>query len=177
MATATKTRTTKAKPAPEPEVEEIDDLELDEPEDDEIDEVEDTPAPKKATKAKAKAAAKDDKPAFGTAELAAHVSEATGKTYDGKAIRVLLRKMAKDGVIARTVGEDRARYSFTGPNDPQVKAIVKAVKSGAIEAERKASLDKVKANKASKATPAKSTKARPAAVEAEDEVEELEDDE
>lgn len=174
-AAATRTRT-KAKPAPEPEVEDIDDLELEEAGDDDADEVEDAPAPKKSTKAKAKAAAKDDKPAFGTSELAAHVSEATGKSYDGKAIRVLLRKMAKDGVIERTVGEDRARYSFTGPNDPQVKAIVKAVKAGAIEAEKKAGLDRAKASKEAKAGTKAKAKPAPAEVE-DDDVEELDDDE
>lgn len=41
-----------------------------------------------------------------------------------------MRRLAKEGVVDRTVGDDRGRYSFTGKNDPQVKAVVAAVKAG-----------------------------------------------
>lgn len=154
---------------------ELDDVELDELE--EADEVTEEAAPVakkgKAKKAAADKPAKVEAPTFGTAQLAEAVSQATGKTYDGKAIRVLLRKMAKDGVIARTVGEDRARYSFTGADDPQVLAIIEAVKSGAAEKAKAEGLEAAKASKAAKKAPAKA-KAKAAPAE-DDEVEELED--
>lgn len=154
------------------EVDELEDVELDELE--ETDEVV-AEAPAKGKKAKAVKTPKEPKvevPTFGTAQLAEHVGKATGKTYDGKAIRVLLRKMAKDGVIARTVGEDRARYSFTGPDDPQVAAIVTAIKSGAAEKAKAESLEAAKASKAAKKAP---KKAAPVAADDDDAVEELED--
>jgi len=161
---------TKTAAAPATTTDELEDVELDELE--EADEAPaETEAPAKgakAKKAKKAAAPKAEKPSFGTSELAAHVSKETGKTYDGKAIRVLLRKMAKDGVIARTVGEDRARYSFTGPDDPQVAAIVTAVKEGAAEKAKAESLEAAKASK-------KASKAKKA-VEAADAVQEADDD-
>lgn len=161
-------------------VDELEDVELDELE--ETDEVAEEAAPKgKAKKAKKAAAdkpAKAEPPAFGTSQLAAHVSKETGKTYDGKAIRVLLRKLAKDGAIARTVGEDRSRYSFTGPEDPQVAAIVTAIKEGAAEKAKAEALETAKASKATKKAAKKAPAAAPV-TEAEDDdaVEELEDGE
>lgn len=128
---------------------------------DEVDEVEVDEAPAK------KAAPKRPEIAFGTKELAAHVSEETGKDYDAYALRILLRKLAKDGVITRDDSTGRARYSFTGPKDPQVKAIIKAVKSGDAEKAKTERLEGLKEKR--KAAPKK--KAAKVAEPVEDEVE------
>lgn len=97
--------------------------------------------------------------------LAEHVSDATGKNYDSRAIRMLLRKAAAAGILEREVGETRTRYDFPkGANDPTVKAIVKMAKEGAVEKTRAEGLEKAKATRAAR-------KAAPAPVE-EDVVEE-----
>lgn len=129
------------KKAPEPE-----------PEDDEDDEPEPTPAPKKRGRPaksatageKPKAAPKRTEIEFGTQWLVEFVNDACGTSYKSYDLRVLLRKMAKSGELDREVGADRSRYSFTGESDPVVKAVVKKVKSGAVENEKKAALDKLK---------------------------------
>jgi hypothetical protein len=126
----------------------------------------------------------------GTAWLTEFVNEECGTDYNSAAIRILLRKLVKDGKLAREIGEDRSRYNFVkGANDPIVKAVVKAVKSGDLQAERKESLDKAKATRTAKKaaateeSPARkarasSRKAKPAPEvidedEFEDEIEEL----
>lgn len=158
--------------------------------DDELEELEEledeAPAPKAAKKTSKRAAAvEDEKPAkksrraaseddeetqaYGAAWLAEYVNEQTDKTYTAANIRVLLRKLAKDGTLDREVGEDRSRYAFTGPNDPVVKAVLKHVKEGALEKEKAERLADVKAKKAAKAA---SKKAAPVEEdEDEDEVE------
>lgn len=121
-------------------------------------------------------APKADAIEFGSAWLVEHVNAEAGTSYSASALRILLRKLKADGVIEETEG--RARYNFPkGANDPQVKAIVKAVKGGAAEkakAERLESLKEQRAAKA-KAAPAKKTRAPKAApapeVEEEDELE------
>lgn len=182
MATTTR-RTKAAAPAPEPEVdEEFDELEEDDLE--ELEEVEEAPAPKARKKATAQAPAKadgdkpkrSDKIEFGSPWLAAHVTEVTGQAYDSRAIRMLLRKLAKDGVLDREVGETRDRYVFTGADDKIVKAVVEMVTSGAAKELKQAGLQAVKDNAAAKKAAAKA--AKEAAAEAEDdEIEELDDDE
>ena len=128
-------------------------------EDFEGEEVEAEEAPAKAKKA----APKRPEIAFGTKELADHVNEATGSSYDAYQLRILLRKLAKEGVIERDETTGRARYSFTGPKDPQVKAIVKAVKEGAAEKAKEERLEGLKEKrKASKPGKKKATKAKPA---------------
>lgn len=135
----------------------------DEDEDDleEIEEVEEEPEPapktrgKKATAAKktttAKAAAKTEGSGNDSAWLAAHVSEQTGKPVDARALRVLLRKMAKEGVIERVVGTDRARYDWPdGAKDPVVKDVVKRVKDGALERAKNDGLAAARAAKEAK---------------------------
>lgn len=127
----------------EDELEEFDDLEVEETDEEEDleeeledDEEEEEPAPRRrgrpkgsTTKKKPAKSAQTSKPVFGTNELLEHVNTKTGKSLDPKALRVVLRQLAEDGVVERTVGEDRARYSFSGVNDPQVKAVVAKVKS------------------------------------------------
>jgi predicted transcriptional regulator len=175
MATARRTKKAEA-----PAVEEID-LDAEEFDLEEDEAVEAAPAPK-AKKAKAAKVAAE-KPAkeksapieFGSAWLATHVNEQAGTAYDAYNLRILLRKLTKDGVLTRAESEGRARYSFTGPEDPQVQQIVEAVKSGAADQAKQERLDKLKADRASKpkATKAKATKAK--AVEVEPDVDEEDD--
>lgn len=95
----------------------------------------------------------------GSAWLAAHVTEVTGKEFDAYNIRILLRKLAKDGTIERGEG----RYEFKGVNDPIVKAVVKAVKSGAADAAKSERLDELKAKRTAKkaAAPAEDEAPKP----------------
>jgi hypothetical protein len=180
----------KAAPAPEPEaIEELDDLE-EIGEDDALEELVEEEAPKpakrttkaaaakaapaKATKAatKSAAAAASERSEFDSNWLAAYVTEETGVEYDSRAIRMLLRKLAKDGLLAREIGEDRSRYDFPkGANDPIVKQVIKLVNTGEAKAVQQAGLAEAKASKATKAAapakaaaktapPAKATTAR-----------------
>jgi antitoxin component of RelBE/YafQ-DinJ toxin-antitoxin module len=143
---ATRRTATKATAAPEPveleedEFEETDDAEVEETdEDDDLEELEE-PEEEPETKPKRKPPVRKTEPKakapkapaieFGSAWLAAHVTEQTGETYDGRAVRMLLRKLAKDGKLPRVVGETRDRYQFTGPQDATVLAVVKMVKDG-----------------------------------------------
>jgi len=105
---------------------------------------------------------------YGSAWLVEHVNEQAGTNYTATALRILLRKLTKDGVLEREA-DGRARYNFPkGEKDPQVKAIVKAVKEGGADKARQERLDDLKAQKKSKkAAPAK--KSRKAKVEVEEE--------
>lgn len=165
----------KAAAAVEPEVEEIEELdELEELEDPE-EEVEEAPkskgkkaAPAKATPPAKKAAPAAEKSEYDSAWLAEYVTEETGQEYDARGIRMLLRKLAKDGLLEREVGTDRSRYVFPkGPNDPTVKQVVKLVKSGADKAIKNESLNDIKAKKAAERetaeAPAKKTTTKAAA--------------
>lgn len=117
----------------------------------------------------------------GAAWLAEHVNSTCGTSMDGYGIRILLRRLVKEGTIERGEG----RYSFTGPRDPQVVAVVKAVKAGEVDKAKSERLEKLKEAKATKApakkaAPAKEkaaaparrsrAKAKPAPVEAEDDL-------
>lgn len=131
---------------------------------DETDEIEEAPAPKTRARKATKSTAPADKPATGTNELgsvwlAEHITEVTGVEYDSRGIRMLLRKIAKDpeGPLARSIGEDRTRYTFRGPNDAVVKAVVRMVKSGEATAVKREGLEKVKSTTATKRTRAKAT--------------------
>lgn len=162
--------------------EEVDEIEeLADPEDDGLEELveEEAPKPTKRTRAAktapakaapAKATKATRAPAAPRAEstpssefdsnwLAQYVSEETGIEYDGRAVRMLLRKLAKDNQLAREIGVDRGRYDFPkGVNDPTVKLVIKMVKSGEAKTVRNAGLDAVKATKATaKATPPATT--------------------
>lgn len=146
-------------------------------------------APARAPREKAAKAAPVEKAPrevieFGSAWLVEHVNAETGSSYSASALRILLRKLTKEGVLEREA-DGRARYNFPkGANDPQVKAIVKAVKGGAAEKAKQERLDSLKEQRAAKAKAApkaapkkRATKAAAAApVEVEDE-DELEVDE
>jgi hypothetical protein len=123
-------------------------------------------APAKATKAAAAAAPKAETSENDSNWLASYVSEETGIEHDGRAIRMLLRKLAKDGVFEREIGTDRGRYVFPkGANDTVVKAVLKMVRSGEATAVKREGLDSVKENAVAKKTAAKAAapaKAAPA---------------
>jgi len=133
-------------PAPEPEeLEELEELEEDEAEE----------APKKG---KGGAAQEVN---FGVADLVAHIKEKTGKDVSTREMRTLIRKMARDGsgrVDREIVAGNRTRYDWSGPNDPEVKAIMAAFTGGELEADKKAKLDELKARKAEKTAKKKAEK-------------------
>lgn len=164
------------KAAPPVEVDE-DDLELEELEEDVPEE--------KPTKGKAKGGG--DEVAFGASDLAKLANEKFDKSYDAKTIRTLLRKLARSGKLSREISpENRTRYSWTGPDDPEVKMILKEIKGGAIETARNEALGALKEKKAveraAKAAAAeksggkKATKKAAPPVDDDDEVEDLDDD-
>lgn len=200
MATATKRRPTKKAPAKkvEPEVEELevdDEVEEDEVEDDEDedleeleeDEVEEV-APKSKTKKKTGA---QQEVTFGVSDLVQYLIKTTGKKVDARGLRNLIRRMARDGkgrVDREIVAGNRARYDWSGPKDPEVKAIIKAFNAGELDQDKKEKLDalkerneKIRAEKAKQGVKAtKKKKAKPAPVVEDDDDEdelELDDDE
>lgn len=186
--TATR-RAAKAAPAPvvEPDEDEFEEME-DDAEDDGLEDVEDeaveeAPAPKAKRRgnpealAKAQAARAATAPKFGSNELAAHVTEATGETYDARGVRMLLRKLATDGKLPRVIGETRDRYSFSGPEDPTVVAVVAMIKDGTAKKLKQAGLEKVKAQADAKKAAAKAAKAKAEAEpDEDDEFEDAEDE-
>jgi hypothetical protein len=139
--------------------------EVEDDEEVELEEVED------ADEAPTQGKAEDD--VWGVRALIAYLKEKTGTEYKPREVRTLLRKMAReDGTIDREIiAGNKSRYSWPdGPADPEIKAVLKAVKGGAIEASKKAALDKLKADKAKKTAaktpaPAKTKAAAPPADE------------
>lgn len=136
----------------------------------------------KSSKAKASAPApvekapKSDAIEYGSAWLVEHVNTEAGTSYTASTLRILLRKLTKDGVLERD-SEGRQRYNFPkGANDPQVKAIVKAVKGGAAEKAKAERLEGLKEQrKASKAAAPAKGKSRKAKAAPEPEVEDDDD--
>ena len=141
----------------------LDDLELEEVEDEDEEEVEVEEAPQKKGRKPAakKAAAPKKKPVnaveFGTSELLALIEKEHGKAYDGRQLRVLLRKMKAAGELPGEAADGK-RYAFTGPTDPQVQAIIQRVKSGEIDEATKAALEKLKTDAEAKRAAKKAEK-------------------
>jgi len=114
------------------------------------------------------------------------IKEKTGKDYTPREIRTLLRKMAREEnarIDREVIPGNKSRYAWDGPDDPEVKAILKAVKGGEVEAGKKEALDKLKADKAAKtaaegktAKKGKAKKAAPPVDDDDDELEEIDDD-
>lgn len=129
------------------------------------------PAAKAEPVAEKAASAKAAKTTWGINELTEHTNTQLGTSFDSYNLRIVLRKLAKDGLIERGEG----RYSFSGPNDSTVKVILKAIKAGDAEKAKKERLDGLKAKKAA-APAAKGSRRKPAVVEAEDEDEDLLED-
>lgn len=95
---------------------------------------------------------------WGVQDLIKLVKTKTGKDYKPREVRTQLRAMARRGEIDREIiPGNKQRYSWSGPDDAEVKAFIKAVKGGEIEKNKKAALDKLKADKAKK-TAGKATK-------------------
>jgi hypothetical protein len=161
MATKTKAR----KSAPAPEVEDDDDVELED-----LDtEVADEDAPAAAANAVT----------FGVADLVKYLKEKHGVDTTPRELRTLIRKMAREDkprVNRDIVPGNKSRYDWVdGIKDPEVKRIIAAVTKGEIDADKKAKLEQLKADKAKKVAAKKKAAAKKAAEEAE--VEELDDDE
>lgn len=158
--TAATTKKAAAKPAVEldEDIEELDELE--------DDSVEEKPAKKGAAQ----------QVTFGVADLAAHLAEETGKKVTTRELRMLIRKMARDGRVDREIiPGNRSRYDWSGLNDPEVKRIIKAFKAGELEADKQEKLAELK--KRGEAKRAEKAKAKAAAAAAEeDEDDDVEDD-
>lgn len=172
----------KQKEAPA-EVEETEDeeMELEELEED-ADEADE--APKKA---------KGGQPevTFGASDLAKHLSKELGKTITPRELRTQIRRMAREEtprVDREITAGNRSRYDWPlGLKDPEVKAIIKAVKAGELEAGKKEALDKLKEQKAAKKAAAgddapkgkkgKKGKSAPEPEPDDDEIEEIGEDE
>ena len=134
-------------------------------------------APAKATKktaakpAPAAKAPKAEAVEYGSAWLVDHVNTEAGTSYNASTLRILLRRLTKEGVLDRDSEGGRQRYNFPkGANDPQVKAIVKAVKAGRVEKAKEERLEDLKTKRTSKAkaAPAKKSRTKKAAAEVED---------
>lgn len=126
----------------------VDDDEDEEVELEELSEDDEAPVAKSAKK---KAKVEDD--FFGVRNgLIPLLKQKTGKDYTPREVRTLLRKLARggEGVERDIVAGNKTRYEWSGPEDPEVKVILKAVKGGQIESAKKAALDKLKADKAAK---------------------------
>jgi hypothetical protein len=191
-----KTTASKAKPAPAPEVEEDEELELEADdttaddadevtEDDELEELEEDEV--EETKPASKKASASSNITFGIRDLVELIKAETGQETTPRAIRVLIRKMARDesGRVNREIkAGNKERYNWTGPNDAEVRAIVEAFKGGELDEEKKAKLAALKEQKAAKlAAEAKDGAKKPAAKKTAAKkakpapVEEVEDDE
>lgn len=139
MATRTKTRPARTRKKAQPE-EDLEDEELD-AEDTEDEEEDEEPAPKPRTRrktataptgkkagAKGKAKTNGKADTLGSAWLKEHVNETLGTEVESTKLRIILRKLIKDGDIE---SPKDGRYIFTGPKDPNVKAVVAALRSEA----------------------------------------------
>ena len=112
--------------------------------------------------------------AFGVSDISELISVKFGKTVKPRDLRTLLRKMARDGRLNREIiAGNRARWEWTGPEDPEVDAILDAYQAGELEADKKEKLDALKAKKAEQRA---AKKAAEADAEDEGDDEELEED-
>jgi|SRR6187431_871237 hypothetical protein len=134
-----------------------------------------TKAPAKAAPAKAAPAPEveeTEEEIFGVAGVAELIKVRTGKTVKTRDLRILLRKLARDGRLDRViVAGNRARWEFDGADDPRVAVILEAYDNGELEADKKEKLDALKARKAAQKAEAAAAKA----AEESDDAEELEE--
>jgi DNA-binding HxlR family transcriptional regulator len=128
----------------------------------EVDEVEEDEVETKATVSEV---------TFGAADLAALLEEKTGNKVSTRELRTLLRKMARDGRINREIiPGNRARYDWSGPDHPEVVAVIEAFTAGELEADKQEKLAALKERKAQQQA------AKRAAAEAEEDDEEVEEE-
>lgn len=155
--------------------------------DDEDIELEDLDADVEEDEAPAKSKAQEVE--FGASDLAKYLTEKldNGKTISPRDLRALIRKMAREEtprVDREITAGNRTRYNWPGGlKNPEVKAIVKAVLGGEMEADKQAKLAELKAKKAAKTAEGggkagkKGKKGKAAAApEPDDDVEEIEID-
>lgn len=140
MPAATRTRSKRTTKKAAPVEEELDDDELDVEEEVEEDDEDEAPAPKRrassknkkpaapAAKSKAKSNGKADTETLGTAWLKEHVNDTLDADHESTKLRIVLRKLIKDGMID---SPKDGRYIFTGPRDPNVKAVIAALREEA----------------------------------------------
>lgn len=111
---------------------------------------------------------------FGVSDIAEIIAVQSGKAVKTRDLRTLLRKMARDGRLDREiVAGNRERWTWSGPEDPEVEKILEAYAGGELEADKKEKLDALKARKAEQRAAAKAAKE---AEEAEGDDEELEEE-
>ena len=120
MATATRTRAARTRKKAAVEEDLDDDLDV------EVEEEDEAPAPK-SRRAPAKKAA-PAKEVLGTAWLKEHVNDTLGADHESTKLRIVLRKLIKDNEID---SPKDGRYIFTGPRDPNVKAVIAALREEA----------------------------------------------
>ena len=97
---------------------------------------------------------------FGVRDLCDLIQEETGQTTNPRELRGLLRKMAKDGRIDREIiPGNRQRYDWSGPNDPEVQAVLQAFAEGELEADKQEKLAELKARGEAKRAAKKAAKA------------------
>lgn len=164
------------------EVEDDDEVELEELDAD-VDDDEDEAPKAKSKKSKTEKKARADEPQFGIQWLIRLIKKKTDKDYTPREVRTLLRKMAREDkprINREIIPGNRARYEWSGPEDAEVKAVLKAVGGGEIEAGKKEALDRLKQQKAAKDAKAETTtkkKKKKAALPPPDEDDDDEDDE
>lgn len=126
-----------------------------EPEELELEEVEGDEAEASTTKGG------QEEVTFGASDLARYLAEKTGKKVTPRELRTLIRKMARDGskrVNREITPGNRTRYNWSGPEDPEVQAIIAAFEGGELEADKQAKLAELKENKAKKQAAKKAEK-------------------
>lgn len=127
---------------------------------------------KAATPAPTPEVAEEEAEIFGVAGVAELIRVRTGKTVKTRDLRILLRKLARDGRLDREiVAGNRARWEFDGPDDPRVATILEAYDNGELEADKKEKLDALKKRKADQKAAAAAERAEAEGAE----VEELEE--
>ena len=102
-----------------------------------------------------------DEVTFGAADLARLANEKFGTKYDARTIRTLLRKMAREDKprINREIQQgNRTRYNWSGPDDPEVVAVLDAIKGGEIEEAKQKALADLKEKSAAKKAAKKAEK-------------------
>lgn len=131
-----------------------------------------TKAPAKATKAAAAPAVEETAElAFGVSDIAELIKVRFGKEVKTRDLRTLLRKMARDGRLDREiVAGNRERWTWAGPQDPEVDTILEAYENGELEADKQEKLNALKERKAKERADKKA-----AAAEAEADEEEAEE--
>lgn len=126
---------------------------------------------KKAAAPKVEEVATEEAEIFGVAQVAELIQVRTGKEVKTRDLRILLRKLARDGRLDREiVAGNRARWEFDGADDPRVEVIIEAYENGELEADKKEKLDALKQRKAAQKAAAAAEKAA-AEPEAEEELE------